>query len=111
MTVVENARLRSELGVATLGGDVLWLHGRVIRRGDLRRHLLQRAGRNLARAPARRPAPAGFTSRGITPALLAGLPASIQHTIAAAYADSIHTVFLIAVPIGAVARKCSRRQR
>jgi len=66
---------------------------------------------NLARAPARRPAPAGFTSRGITPALLARLPASIQHTIAAAYADSIHTVFLIAVPIGAVARKCSRRQR
>ncbi len=58
---------------------------------------------NLARHLRGAPLPAGFTSRGITPALLARLPAAIHHAIAAAYADAIHTVFLIAVPIGAVA--------
>jgi hypothetical protein len=58
---------------------------------------------NLARHLRGAPLPAGFTTRGITPALLARLPAAIHHAIAAAYADAIHTVFLIAVPIGAVA--------
>jgi EmrB/QacA subfamily drug resistance transporter len=103
VTIVQNAVPQSELGVATSGATFFRSMGGsfgVAIFGAIFSNVL--AG-NIARHLHDTPLPRTFTSRGVTPALLARLPAAIHHAIAAAYADSIHTVFLIAVPIGAVA--------
>jgi hypothetical protein len=47
--------------------------------------------------------PTGLSSASVTPAILDKLPAAIHHGIAAAYAESIQTVFIIAAPIGLIA--------
>jgi hypothetical protein len=48
--------------------------------------------------------PAGFNpAQGGSPAALAKLPPAIHHAYQQAYASSLHTVFLVAVPIAAVA--------
>jgi hypothetical protein len=47
--------------------------------------------------------PGSVASSGLTPALLDKLAPPIRHGVAAAYAQSIQTVFTIAVPIAAVA--------
>ncbi len=93
LIIVQNAVPHSELGVATSGatffrsiggsfgtaifGAILHLHGA---------HL-----------------PAGFSSADATPALLKHLPAAIHQGFVAGYAESIQTVFLVAVPIAALA--------
>jgi len=47
--------------------------------------------------------PAGFSAADITPALLGHLPAVVHEGLVAGYAESIQTVFLVAVPIAALA--------
>jgi hypothetical protein len=47
--------------------------------------------------------PRGLQSSGVTPAILDQLPAMIRHGLAAGYAESIQTVFIIAAPIGLIA--------
>lgn len=47
--------------------------------------------------------PAGLSSSSVTPAILDKLPQAVHHGIAAAYAESIQTVFTIAAPIGLIA--------
>jgi len=47
--------------------------------------------------------PAGFASTSVAPAMLDRLPAAIRHGFITAYSSSITTVFLIAVPIAALA--------
>src|ERR1700753_3665501 len=47
--------------------------------------------------------PKGFTSADVTPAVLSHLPAAVHQGFVAGYAESIQTVFLIAVPIAALA--------
>ncbi len=47
--------------------------------------------------------PTGFSSADATPALLSHLPAAVHAGFVAGYAESIQTVFLIAVPIAALA--------
>ncbi len=48
--------------------------------------------------------PAGFNAaQGSSPAALAKLPTAVHHGYQEAYAASLHTVFLVAVPIAAVA--------
>src|SRR4029077_3540454 len=47
--------------------------------------------------------PKGFTSADVTPALLSHLPAAVHQGFVAGYAESIQTVFLVAVPIAALA--------
>jgi hypothetical protein len=47
--------------------------------------------------------PAGFSSADATPALLSHLPAAIHQGFVAGYAESIQTVFIVAVPIAALA--------
>ncbi|MGO9141584.1 MAG: hypothetical protein ACLP70_09045, partial [Streptosporangiaceae bacterium] len=44
-----------------------------------------------------------FSAADATPALLARLPATIYHGFVAGYAESIQTVFIVAVPIAALA--------
>ena len=59
---------------------------------------------NLAKYLAGTPVPAGFNPEaGASPAALAQLPAAVHQGFIEAYAASLHTVFLAAVPITAVA--------
>ncbi|HEY3733540.1 MAG TPA: MDR family MFS transporter [Streptosporangiaceae bacterium] len=59
---------------------------------------------NLAHYLAGIPIPPGFNaSAGASPAVLAKLPPAVHAGFIGAYAASLHTVFLVAVPIAAVA--------
>ena len=61
--IVQNGVPHSEIGVATAGRHVLPLHRRLVRHRDLRRDLLQRAGRQPGRPPARDHAADGLQQR------------------------------------------------
>jgi EmrB/QacA subfamily drug resistance transporter len=101
--IVQNAVPYSELGVATSGATFFRsiggsfgtaIFGAIFSNvlvGNLARHL---RGARL---------PSGLSSSSITPALLHTLPPAVHHGLAAAYAQSIQTVFIIAAPIGLVA--------
>lgn len=58
---------------------------------------------NLVRHLGTAKLPRGLSSASVTPAILDKLPHAVHHAIAAAYAESIQTVFIIAVPIGLIA--------
>jgi EmrB/QacA subfamily drug resistance transporter len=47
--------------------------------------------------------PRGLSSASVTPAILDKLPHAVHHGIAAGYAESIQTVFVIAAPVGLIA--------
>ncbi|MGP0051879.1 MAG: MDR family MFS transporter [Solirubrobacteraceae bacterium] len=101
--IVQNAVPYSELGVATSGATFFRsiggsfgtaIFGAIFSNvlvGNLVRHL------GSARLPP------GLSSASVTPAILDKLPHVVRHGIAAAYAESIQTVFMIAAPIGLVA--------
>jgi EmrB/QacA subfamily drug resistance transporter len=101
--IVQNAVPHSELGVATSGATFFRsiggsfgtaIFGAIFSNvliGNLASHL---HGVRI---------PAGFSAANATPALLAHLPAAIHQGFVAGYAESIQTVFLVAVPIAALA--------
>jgi EmrB/QacA subfamily drug resistance transporter len=101
--IVQNAVPHGELGVATSGATFFRsiggafgtaIFGAIFSNvlvGNLARHL---HGVNL---------PAGFSSADVTPAVLSHLSAVVRHGFVAGYAESIQTVFLVAVPIAALA--------
>ncbi len=101
--IVQNAVPHSELGVATSGATFFRsiggsfgtaIFGAIFANvliGNLAKHL---QGVHL---------PAGFSSADATPALLSHLPAAIHAGFVAGYAESIQTVFIVAVPIAALA--------
>jgi EmrB/QacA subfamily drug resistance transporter len=101
--IVQNAVPHSELGVATSGATFFRsiggafgtaIFGAIFSNvlvGNLARHL---HGVHL---------PAGFSSADATPSLLSHLPAAIHQGFVAGYAESIQTVFIVAVPIAALA--------
>jgi EmrB/QacA subfamily drug resistance transporter len=101
--IVQNGVPHSELGVATSGATFFRsiggsfgtaIFGAIFSNvlvGNLASHL---HGLHL---------PAGFSSADITPALLGHLPAVVHEGLVAGYAESIQTVFLVAVPIAALA--------
>jgi EmrB/QacA subfamily drug resistance transporter len=101
--IVQNAVPYSELGVATSGATFFRsiggsfgtaIFGAIFANvlvGNLARHL---HGARL---------PSGFSSSSVTPALLHTLSPAVQHGLAAGYAESIQTVFIIAAPIGLIA--------
>ena len=101
--IVQNGVPHSELGVATSGATFFRsiggsfgtaIFGAIFANvlvGNLARHL---HGISL---------PHGFSSADATPALLAHLPAAVHAGFVAGYAESIQTVFLVAVPIAALA--------
>jgi len=101
--IVQNAVPYSELGVATSGATFFRsiggsfgtaIFGAIFSNvlvGNLASHL---HGVHL---------PAGFSAADATPALLGKLPAAVHEGFVAGYAESIQTVFLIAVPIAALA--------
>src|SRR6516162_1319414 len=101
--IVQNGVPHSELGVATSGATFFRsiggsfgtaIFGAIFANvlvGNLAEHL---HGVRL---------PAGFSSADATPALLSHLPAAVHAGFVAGYAESIQTVFLVAVPIAALA--------
>ena len=101
--IVQNGVEHSELGVATSGATFFRsiggsfgtaIFGAIFSNvlvGNLASHL---HGVQL---------PAGFSAADVTPAVLDRLPASVHVGFVAAYSESIQTVFLIAVPIAALA--------
>src|SRR6516164_6794176 len=101
--IVQNGVPHSELGVATSGATFFRsiggsfgtaIFGAIFSNvliGNLAEHL---HGVRL---------PAGFSSADATPALLSHLPAAVHAGFVAGYAESIQTVFLVAVPIAALA--------
>jgi EmrB/QacA subfamily drug resistance transporter len=101
--IVQNAVPHSELGVATSGATFFRsiggsfgtaIFGAIFANvlvGNLARHL---HGLRL---------PSGFSAADVTPALLSHLPPAIHQGFVAGYAESIQTVFIVAVPIAALA--------
>jgi EmrB/QacA subfamily drug resistance transporter len=101
--IVQNGVPHSELGVATSGATFFRsiggsfgtaIFGAIFANvliGNLASHL---HGVHL---------PAGFSSADATPALLSKLPAVVHAGFVAGYAESIQTVFLVAVPIAFLA--------
>jgi EmrB/QacA subfamily drug resistance transporter len=101
--IVQNGVPHSELGVATSGATFFRsiggsfgtaIFGAIFSNvlvGNLASHL---HGIHL---------PTGFSAADATPALLGKLPAVVHAGFVAGYAESIQTVFLVAVPIAALA--------
>ena len=101
--IVQNGVPHSELGVATSGATFFRsiggsfgtaIFGAIFANvlvGNLASHL---HGVRL---------PTGFSAADATPALLKHLPAAVHAGFVAGYAESIQTVFLVAVPIAALA--------
>ena len=101
--IVQNAVPHGELGVATSGATFFRsiggsfgtaIFGAIFANvlvGNLAKHL---HGVHL---------PAGFSSADATPALLSHLPAAVHAAFVSGYAESIQTVFMVAVPIAALA--------
>jgi EmrB/QacA subfamily drug resistance transporter len=101
--IVQNGVPHSELGVATSGNTFFRsiggsfgtaIFGAIFANvlvGNLASHL---HGVSL---------PARFSSANVTPAVLDRLPAAVHAGFVSGYAESIQTVFLIAVPIAALA--------
>jgi EmrB/QacA subfamily drug resistance transporter len=101
--IVQNAVPYSELGVATSGATFFRsiggsfgtaIFGAIFSNvlvGNLARHL---HGAKL---------PSGLSTSSITPALLHTLLPAVHRGLAAAYSESIQTVFVIAAPIGFIA--------
>jgi len=100
--IVQNGVAYSELGVATsgttffrsIGGSFgTAIFGAIFSNvlvGNLASHL---HGLSL---------PASFTASDVTPAALGHLSAAVRHAFVLGYAESIQTVFLVAVPVAAL---------
>ena len=101
--IVQNAVPYSELGVATSGQtffrSIGGSFGTAIFGAIFSNVLIGNLVRHLGTATL----PRGLSSSSVTPAILDKLPQAVHHGIAAAYAESIQTVFIIAAPIGLIA--------
>ncbi len=101
--IVQNAVPHSELGVATSGATFFRSIGGSFGTAIFGAIFSNVLVGNLARHLHGATVPAGFSSAGVTPALLDKLPAAVHQGFVAGYAESIQTVFIIAVPIAALA--------
>jgi hypothetical protein len=101
--IVQNAVPYSDLGVATSGAtffrSIGGSFGTAIFGAIFSNVLVGNLVTHLGTAKL----PGGLSSASVTPAILDKLPFAVHHGIAAAYAESIQTVFIIAAPIGLVA--------
>jgi len=101
---VQNAVLYEDLGVATAGATFFRSIGGSFGTAVFGAIFANQLTGNLTHYLAGTPVPAGFhSSAGASPATLAKLPAAVHSGYIHAFSASLHTVFLIAVPIAAVA--------
>jgi EmrB/QacA subfamily drug resistance transporter len=101
--IVQNAVPHSELGVATSGATFFRSIGGSFGTAIFGAIFSNVLVGNLATQLHGVRLPGGFSPAGVTPALLNRLPAFVHHAIIDAYAHSIQTVFIVAVPIAALA--------
>ena len=101
--IVQNAVPYSELGVATSGATFFRSIGGSFGAAIFGAIFANVLVGNLVRHLGTAKLPAGLSSSNVTPAILDKLPAAIHHGLAAAYAESIQTVFIIAAPIAFIA--------
>jgi EmrB/QacA subfamily drug resistance transporter len=101
--IVQNGVPHSELGVATSGATFFRSIGGSFGTAIFGAIFSNVLVGNLARHLHGVALPNGFSSSNATPALLNHLPAALHQGFVAGYAESIQTVFLIAVPIAALA--------
>jgi EmrB/QacA subfamily drug resistance transporter len=101
--IVQNGVPHSELGVATSGATFFRSIGGSFGTAIFGAIFANLLVGNLARHLRGITLPRGFSSADVTPALLRHLPAAVQHGFVAGYAETIQTVFLVAVPIAALA--------
>jgi Major Facilitator Superfamily len=101
--IVQNAVPHSELGVATSGATFFRSIGGSFGTAIFGAIFANVLVGNLAKHLHGVHVPAGFSSANVTPALLAHLPPATYQGFVAGYAESIQTVFIVAVPIAALA--------
>jgi hypothetical protein len=101
--IVQNAVPHSELGVATSGATFFRSTGGSFGTAIFGAIFANVLVGNLAKHLHSVHLPAGLSSAGITPAVLSHLPAAIRLGFVTGYAESIQTVFIVAVPIAALA--------
>jgi EmrB/QacA subfamily drug resistance transporter len=101
--IVQNAVPYSELGVATSGATFFRSIGGSFGTAIFGAIFTNVLVGNLVRHLGNARLPGGLSSASVTPAILDKLPHAVRHGIAAAYAESIQTVFIIAAPIGIIA--------
>jgi EmrB/QacA subfamily drug resistance transporter len=101
--IVQNGVPHSEIGVATAGATFFRSIGGSFGTAIFGAIFANVLASNIASHLHGVRLPAGFGSSDATPALLSHLPALIRDGFVAGYAESIQTVFLIAVPIAALA--------
>jgi EmrB/QacA subfamily drug resistance transporter len=101
--IVQNAVPYAELGVATSGATFFRQIGGSFGTAIFGAIFANVLVGNLARHLHGAPLPAGFNSANLTPKILDALPHAVHAGIVAAYSQSIHTVFLIAIPIACLA--------
>jgi len=101
--IVQNSVPYSELGVATAGAtffrSIGGSFGTAIFGAIFSNVLVGNLVKHLGTAKL----PAGVASSSITPAILNKLPTAVHHGLAAAYAESIQTLFIIGAPVAFVA--------
>jgi EmrB/QacA subfamily drug resistance transporter len=101
--IAQNAVPYSELGVATSGASFFRSIGGSFGAAIFGAIFSNVLVGNLLRHLGTAKLPTGLSSSSVTPAILDKLPHTVHHGIAAAYAESIQTVFVIAAPIGLIA--------
>jgi EmrB/QacA subfamily drug resistance transporter len=101
--IVQNGVPHGELGVATSGATFFRSIGGSFGTAIFGAIFSNVLGGNLASHLHGLPLPSGFAASDVTPALLSRLPAAVHHGFVAGYAASIQTVFLVAVPVAALA--------
>ena len=101
--IVQNGVPHSELGVATSGATFFRSIGGSFGTAIFGAIFSNVLVSNLAKHLHGVSLPHGFSSADATPALLNHLPAAVHEGFVAGYAESIQTVFLVAVPIAALA--------
>jgi EmrB/QacA subfamily drug resistance transporter len=103
VTIVQNGVPHSEIGVATAGATFFRSIGGSFGTAIFGAIFSNLLFGNLATHLHGIKLPAGFSSASVTPAMLDLLPAAVRHGFVTGYAETIQTVFLVAVPIAALA--------
>jgi len=101
--IVQNGVPHSEIGVATAGATFFRSIGGAFGTAIFGAIFSNLLVGNLASHLHGISLPKGFSSADVTPAMLDLLPAAVRHGFVNGYAETIQTVFLVAVPIGALA--------
>jgi hypothetical protein len=101
--IVQNGVPHSEIGVATAGATFFRSIGGAFGTAIFGAIFSNVLVGNLASHLHGISLPKGFSSAGVTPAMLDLLPAAVRHGFVDGYAQTIETVFLVAVPIAALA--------